>query len=104
MVEFTVSAALLSVFAGAVLPVLTGLFTKELASGALKASILALLSAVTGLVNGAITMGGAFTGDAIVAAAVTWMMAVATYYGYLKPAGVTEKVNAKTSSFGVGSN
>lgn len=90
-----VDLALLAVVAGTILPILVGIVTKEVASGAVKATILALLSAVTGLVNGAINADGVFTKEAVIAAAVTWVTAVATYYGFLKPTEVSPKVNHK---------
>lgn len=95
---------MLAVVVGTVLPIITGVVTKELASGGIKATILALLSAVTGLVNGAVNADGVFTQEALLAAAVTWVTAVATYYGFLKPTGVSGKVNAKAlPAVGVGS-
>lgn len=90
-----VDMALLAIVVGTVLPILVGIVTKEVASGALKSVILAFLSAVTGLVNGAINADGLFTKEAVIAAAVTWVTAVATYYGFLKPTDVSPKVNAK---------
>lgn len=90
-----IDVAVLAILAGTVLPILVGVVTKKLAAGGIKAAVLAGLSIVTGLVNGAVNADGVFTQEALVGAGVAWVTAVATYYGFLKPTGITEKVADK---------
>ena len=99
---WTVNASLLALVAGTVLPIIVGLVTKQLASGSLKAIILALMAAATGLVNGAINLDGMFTQEALIAALVTWVTASATYFGFLSPTNITGAVQTKTANFGLG--
>lgn len=96
-----IDPAVLSIALGTVLPILVGIITKQFRSGAVKSSLLALLSAVSGAATVAINDGGVLTKETIIAAAITWVTAVATYVGFLKPSGVSPKVNEKTSNFGV---
>ena len=98
---FELDPAVLGILVGTVLPIVVGVVTKQVRSGAVKSSLLALLSGLTGALNVAINEGGVFTKETIVAAAITWVTAVATYYGFLKPSGVSPKVNEKTADFGV---
>lgn len=99
---FQADVATLSLIVGVVLPILVGVVTKELASGGLKATLLALFSGVAGLVNGAINADGVFTRESLYAAATTWVIAVATYYGYWKPTGAAQKVAQATDKAGIG--
>ena len=100
---FSADVAQLALLVGTFLPILVGIVTKELASSGLKATVLAALSGAAGLANGAIVADGAFTKEALYAAFTTWVVAVATYYGYWKPTGAASKVAAKTHSVGIGS-
>lgn len=78
---------------GTVLPVITGLATNRLAHPGLKAAVLALLSAVAGLLNELYSVGGdtlAYDWSAGLANAVTvFLLAVGLHFGLLKPTGVT---------------
>ena len=87
-----VDGMVLEIIAGTVLPIITGIVTKKLAAGGIKAAILAGLSIFVGLVNGAINADGIFSQEALVSAAVAWVTAVATYYGFLKPTGTSDAV------------
>lgn len=100
---FSADVATLALLVGTFLPILVGIVTKELASSGLKATALAALSGVAGLINGAIVADGAFTSEALYAAFTTWVVAVATYYGYWKPTGAAGAVASKTSDVGIGS-
>lgn len=100
---FQGDVATLSALVGVFLPILVGIVTKELASGGLKATVLALFSAVSGVITGAIQAGGAFTQEALFAGFISWVIAVSTYYGYWKPSGAAAKVAEATSAIGVGS-
>ena len=90
-----IDVAILSILVGTVLPILVGISTKKLATGAVKASVLAGLSIVTGLVNGALNADGVLTQEALVGAGIAWVTAVATHYGFFKPSGISEKVGEK---------
>jgi hypothetical protein len=83
----------LTVLLGVVLPMLTGLVTARLAHAGLKATVLALLSAIGGILNELYSVGGNLAGfdwSASLANAVTvFLMAVGLHYGLLKPTGVT---------------
>lgn len=99
---FQGDVATLSALVGVFLPILVGIVTKELASGGLKATVLALFASVSGVATGAIQAGGAFTQEAVFAGFITWIIAVSTYYGYWKPTGAAAKVAEVTKAVGVG--
>lgn len=79
-----------------VLPVLVGLVTTRVTSGARKAWLLAGLSLVTSLLlelARALTAGTTYDlGVALLAALPAFVVSVATYYGLWKPTGVTATV------------
>jgi hypothetical protein len=100
---FQGDVAILSAVVGVFLPILVGVVTKELASGGLKATVLALFAAVSGIITGAVQAGGAFTQEALIAGFISWVIAVSTYYGYWKPTSVAAKVAEVTSAVGIGS-
>lgn len=91
------SAAALSMYLAPLLPVLVGLVTKAATPGWFKGIALTLLSGVTAAIAPAIQTGtsikldGAWLGQF----AVVNVVALAVYFGLLKPAGVTQKVQAK---------
>lgn len=97
------SAAALSLYVAPLLPVVVALVTKATAPGWLKGSILTILSGVTALVGPAVQNGadikidGAWLGQFVVVNVV----ALAVYFGLLKPAGVPAAVQAKVPG-GVG--
>lgn len=98
---FELDLAVLGILVGTVLPIVVGIVTKEVRSGALRSSLLAFLSAVAGAANMAIHDQGVFTKETIVAAAITFVTASASYYGFLKPSGISPTINEKTSEFGI---
>lgn len=99
---FSADVANLALLSGTFLPVVVGMITKQLSASGLKATILAALAAVAGILNGAIVADGAFTQESLMAAFATWVVAVATYYGFWKPTGVATKVADVTKSVGIG--
>ena len=92
----------LTILLSTVIPILVGIVTKEFAAGGLKAVILMAFSGLTGVVNSMIENEGVLTSETLTAAVVAWVTAVATYYGFLKPSGISEKVNTATAAVGVG--
>ena len=83
----------LTLVLGIGLPMLTGLVTSRLAHAGLKAVVLALLSAVGGIVSELYSVGGVLAGfdwsAALADATTVFLIAVGMHYGLLKPAGVT---------------
>lgn len=99
----SIDVAFAAILLGTVLPILVGIVTKEVANAGLKAILLALFSAAGGVLAIAVESGtGIIEKQTLIAAAVTWVTAVATYYGFLKPSGVSPAINQATSGFGVG--
>lgn len=96
----------LNIAGSVVLPILTGLVTKRLASSGLKALILVLLSVVSGLLQQLILADGRFeTGDFLTSAFVQFLMAVGIHMGFLKPLDITGTngiVQMKTADKGLG--
>lgn len=78
---------------GTVVPILTGLVTSRVAHPGLKAAVLALLSALGGIGNELVSVGGnvvLYDWSASVANAVTvFLVGVGLHYGLLKPTGIT---------------
>ena len=78
-----------------ILPVLVGLVTTRVTSGALKAWLLAGLSLVTALLvelARALTAGETYDlGVALLTALPAFVVSVASHYGLWRPTGVTEK-------------
>ncbi len=84
------------------LPILVGIVTKQVAHPALTSILLALFSAANGVVSSAILDHGIITKATLSAAFISWVVAVASYYGFLRPTGVAPAVQEKTADFGVG--
>jgi hypothetical protein len=88
------------------LPMLVGLVTKQVASENVKAVLLLLLSAVAGTVVSWQNNNGTFdVKDAIVTTVLTFVIAVGSHFGLLKPLSITGSQGAiqrKTATFGVG--
>lgn len=77
---------LLSVF----LPMIVALVTKQVASGTLKSIVLLALAAVTGTLTTIQANGGTFDWKAaLTATIISFIVAVGTHFGLLKPTGVT---------------
>lgn len=94
MIEFDVPLVpVLQLVLGVLLPVLVGLVTTRATSSGAKAVLLAALSVVTSLLTelvGALQAGTVYNlGFALVLGLGTFIVAVATHYGLLKPTGVS---------------
>lgn len=96
----------LNIVIALVLPMLVALFTSLQASGAIKAVVLAVLAAITGLAQELINAGGVLTGfDWDTAASNmlwTFLLAVGLHFGLLKPLGVTGRDGGIASAVPVG--
>jgi small basic protein len=84
-----------------VIPLVVGIITKEVTSPGIKAIVLAALAAVAGLATAYIDSNGVFSQQALQDAVTYFIVAVGSYYGLLKPTGVTAAVQQKTSNFGL---
>jgi hypothetical protein len=97
-----ISTNLLSLVAGLVIPFLTALATKELATNPLKWAVLTLLSAAGGIVATALTNGGNLAWQTTLSAAgVTYVTALAAHYGF-SVSGFQQKVEKILPNFGLG--
>lgn len=87
------SVQVLSLFVGTVLPILVGIVTTRATHPGTKAILLALLSAVSGLLTEYLANTSGFNWTA---AALTWLatflVAVATHFGVWKPTGVANAI------------
>lgn len=85
---------LASLFIGVALPILVGLVTHNNMPAAVRPVLLALLSAVSGFATEFIGVNERGEDFNLVAALTTWLttfvVAVATHYGFWKPTGVAE--------------
>ncbi len=89
--------------AGVGVPILVGVVTRSNASSGFKAVLNFLLSAVAGALAVAIEAEGVVdVGSVVLGIGSVWVVSVATYYGLLKPTGVSGAVQRSTASFGVG--
>jgi len=89
---------------GTIVPILVGLLTKLNAPPALRGLVNLILSAVAGLIAVAVTQDGVLDKASIVAGFMALVASVGTYYGVLKPLGVTGAVQRATADFGLGAN
>jgi len=85
------------------IPVLTALITKSSASSAVKSITTLLLSGVATIIYRIIEANGVVNlKTALSTLAVTWFIAITTYYGLLKPTTVTQKVADIAPNSGIG--
>lgn len=98
----TVDVAFLTILVGTALPILVGVVTKANADSRLKSVLLALFSGIGGVAVIAIEQDGLIEKDTLIAAAVTFVTAAATYYGFWKPTGVAPAVQNRTADVGLG--
>lgn len=91
----------LQLIVAVVIPLLVGIVTKEVTSQGVKAVVLAALAAVAGLATAYIDSKGVLSKDALQNAVTYFIVAVGSYYGFLKPTGISAKVQSKTSNFGL---
>lgn len=80
------------------IPVLVGLVTQKTTNSGLKATLLAALSLAAGVIGEAISAATSGTQFDLFASlysfAGVFIVAVASHYGFWRPTGVTEKVQA----------
>lgn len=98
----TLDLATWAFLGGTIVPILVGLVTKLHASSAVKGLVNLVLSAIAGLVATAIATDGVLTKTAVVAGFMALVASVGTYYGVLKPVGVTGAVQRSTANVGIG--
>ena len=96
MIEFDVPLIpVLQLVLGVLLPVLVGLVTTRATRPGAKAVLLAALSVLTSLLTeliGALQAGTVYNlGLALILGLGTFIVAVATHYGLLKPTGISDK-------------
>ena len=101
---FSMDAAAVSLLVGSILPILVGLITKFGAPSSLKAVILLFIAAAQGMIVNATMIDGSavLSWNTVVVAGLGWITAIASYYGFLTPVGVSPKVNESTANFGLG--
>jgi len=90
----TMNLALVTIIGGTILPVAHGLITKLGAASRVNVLVGLVLSGVSGVLGTATEMNGVavFSRTTLVAAALTWVAQVATYYGVWKPSGFYAKL------------
>jgi len=92
---------LLALVSGVIVPLLVGVLTKLNASSGVKAVLNLGLSALAAGLATANEID--FTWKPfLVNFAFTWVVSVATYYGFWRPTEVSTKVQEATAEFGVG--
>lgn len=87
-----------TVLVGLVAPILVGLVTRASTSAGTKATILAGISVLVGVGQGFIDLPAGQVWNwqvALFNALIAWVTAVATYFGYYKPAGVSAWAQSK---------
>lgn len=101
-----ITSSLVSVLVGVVLPGLIALITRQHASDALKAFLTALVSAVSGGLNGALASlpHGWHSWEAILwQIFIAWVAAAVSYFTGWKPSGLSQRIARSTANFGLGS-
>lgn len=99
--SIVLDTSVLAPLVGVFLPIVVAIVTKKVTNPGVKSVILAALSAVSGVLVAAQQAGGLVTKEAVTAAFLTWVTAVATYYGFWKPTDTSVKVADKTENFGI---
>lgn len=92
----TLSAVdLVNVVVGVLLPLLVGLVTRTVTNGNVKAVLLLILSGVSSVLVEWLHRDGTWDwGRVILAAIVTFVVGVATHYGFWKPTNTTPSLQA----------
>lgn len=85
------------------IPILTAILTKSTANSSVKSVVTLTLALIATAIQRIVTANGVVNlrtaGSTFV---VTWIIAIATYYGLLKPTGVTPGTAKATAKFGIG--
>lgn len=91
---FTISPFLTTLIVGHILPLLTALVTKQVASTSVKQLVTAGLSAISAFIVQATTIDGSsvFTGEAALLALATFITANASYLYFWAPRAINSKV------------
>lgn len=97
-----IAAPWLSLILGAIIPFLTGLVAKKMASPAVKAVCTALLSTVAGIFSAAQLSGSLSLESALTSIFITFITAITTYYGLYRPTRAAETVQNIAPNVGVG--
>ncbi len=88
---------------GTIIPIITALVVKDVASPGIKAIVNAFLAALAGGITVALQAGGILNWQSLlISMASTVGVAVVAYFGLLKPTGVTGLISTSTANFGVG--
>lgn len=88
---------------GVGIPLLTGLITKVHASSGVKSVVTLTLVVAATAVQRAVTVNGVVDLKTwATTALVTWIVAISTYYGLLKPTGTADVVSSVAPNFGIG--
>lgn len=97
------SASLLTVILGALIPFVTGLITKLSASSAVKSVCTAILATATGIFTAAQQNGGNIELESALAnIIVAFVTAISLYYGLYRPTTASVKVASITGEAGIG--
>lgn len=88
---------------GTLIPLVNGVVTKLTTSSTVKAIVTLVLSAIAGIVNVSLVDGGGavVSWSTLNAAAITFIVAIATYTGVWKPMGVTSSPVTRVDETGV---
>ena len=88
---------------GTIIPVITALVVKDVASPGVKATVNAVLAVIAGALTVTLQAGGLLNWQSLVISVVMTVGAsVAAYFGILKPIGVTGAISTSTVNFGIG--
>ena len=88
--------------AGVAVPILVGLLAKASAPSGLKAILNAALTAAGAVLAQTIPAGAFHWHAFFVAWAATWVVSVASHFGFYKPVGVSGAVQSSTATIGLG--
>jgi hypothetical protein len=97
----TVDVNLLEIIVSMILPLIVGVVVKQVAHPAVKSITLAVLAALTAVLTAGLSSGGEIGTSTIAQAVLSFIIAVGTYYGFWKPAGISQTVNTATENFGI---
>ena len=97
----TVDVNLLEIIVSMILPLIVGLVVKQVAHPAVKSITLAFLAALTAVLTTGLNSGGEIGTSTIAQAVLSFTIAVGSYYGFWKPAGISQTVNTATENFGI---
>lgn len=101
MEQITIDTAqTIAIMVSFIIPLAVGLLSKLRAPSWLKSSLNLGLTGLTSMLAEANTDEFQLSAF-MVLFALTWANSVASYYGFLKPSGISKQVQVKTASFGI---